>query len=168
MVDQTEFLDRASDERLNLQSSEACNRYLIFEIDGEVYGVCLLDIKEVLNNRECKPVPYMKDYFLGIINLRGKIVSVLDLRLKFRKNIREDKEGFIIILEAANSQVGVVVDDILTVENIDPSEIDSNPHLELDFPVEFFIGVGKKKDRLINLVELSKILTKEDMRVLKK
>lgn len=168
MGNQTEAPSMEMESKFDMQASDACNRYLIFEIDGEIYGVCLLDIKEVLNNRPCKPVPYMKDYFLGIINLRGKIVSVLDLRLKFRKNINEDKDGFIIILEAANNQVGVVVDDILTVENIEPNEIDSNPHLELDFPIEFFIGVGKKKDRLINLVELSKILTKDDMRVLKK
>lgn len=159
-----ENTDKETQEDLGM---EECLRYLVFEIDHELYGVSLLDIKEVLKSRPCKPVPYMKDYFLGIINLRGKIVSIIDLRLKFKKDVREDKNGFIIIIEADNSQVGVVVDDILNVENIEPHEIDTNPHLELDFPMQFFLGVGKKGDRLINLIDLAKCLTKEDMKVLK-
>lgn len=152
----------------NIDPDEICNRYLIFELDDELYGVCLLDIKEVLRSRPAKPVPYMKDYFQGIINLRGKIVSVLDLRLKFNKKIQPDKPGFFIIIEAEQNMVGVIVDDILKVENILPEEIEKNPHLELSFPAEFYIGVGKKEDALINLIDLSKILTKDDMRVIKK
>jgi purine-binding chemotaxis protein CheW len=151
-----------------LSQDDINNRYLVFEINEELYGVSLLDIKEVIKNRPAKPVPYMKDYFLGIINLRGRIVSVIDLRLKFRKEIDEQKEGFIIIVEAENTQVGVLVDDIINVENIYREEIDTNPHLELDFSTQFFLGVGKKGDRLINLIDLSKCITKEDMRIISK
>ncbi len=151
-----------------LSQDDINNRYLVFEINEELYGVSLLDIKEVIKNRPAKPVPYMKDYFLGIINLRGRIVSVIDLRLKFRKEIDEQKEGFIIIVEAENTQIGVLVDDIINVENIYREEIDTNPHLELDFSTQFFLGVGKKGDRLINLIDLSKCITKEDMRIISK
>ena len=148
-----------------LPNEEHCDRYLIFEIDSDLYGVNLIDIKEVLKNRPCKPIPYMREYFLGVINLRGRIVSVIDLRKKFKKPVNPEKDGFIIIIEAGNTQI---VDDIVNVENIYKDEIDVNPHLELDFPMQFFLGVGKKEDKLINLIDLSRCLTKDDMRIISK
>ncbi|MFZ8934653.1 MAG: chemotaxis protein CheW [Bacteriovoracaceae bacterium] len=151
-----------------LSQDDINNRYLVFEINSELFGVSLLDIKEVIKNTPCKPVPYMKDYFLGIINLRGRIISVIDLRLKFNKEINKEKQGFIIIVETEETQVGVLVDDIVNVQNIYKDEIDTNPHLELDFSKQFFLGVGKKGENLINLIDLSKCITKEDMRTISK
>lgn len=157
-------------EQIEAQKTEASHiddndsKYLIYRLSEEQYASPLLSIKEVIKVPEIKPVPYMKDYFRGVINLRGQIVSVIDLRIKFNQGKSDFKEGLIIVVETENSLIGAVVDDIVSVARFEDSNVDRNPKLETRVPLEFFRGVAKHSENLINLIDISSCLGADEMR----
>lgn len=143
-------------------------KYLVFTLKGEQYGAPLVSIKEVIKHGDIKRVPYMADHFQGVINLRGQIVSIIDLRQKFGLSTGDDTKGLILIVECASGPLGAIIDDLVNVQELQPNEIEFNPALETRVPLNFFMGIGKVKDRLVNLVDLSKCLSAEELRIVKK
>src|SRR5688572_686498 len=97
-------------ERLEAEREE--NKFLIFNLGTELYGSRLLEIKEVIKRPTIKPVPYMVRYFKGIINLRGQIVSVIDLREKFDIPTSCPEAGLILVVDTGEGHIGVIVDEI--------------------------------------------------------
>src|SRR5689334_6329228 len=86
-------------------------RYLAFSLCKEQYAIPLLQVKEVIGLTDTTPVPYMPNYFKGIMNLRGQIISVIDLRLKFRMtNVETGKQTAVVILDLGPLSIGIVVD----------------------------------------------------------
>ncbi len=139
--------------------------FIIFKIGGEIYGTPLLTTREVIRHREIKPTPYMVPHFKGVINLRGQIVSVIDLRIKFQLPC-DESQSLILIVESEHGLLGAVVDDLVSVETIQQTQIDQTASIETKVPVEFFLGIAKLEDRLVNMVDISGCLSSEDLRVL--
>ena len=143
-------------------------KYLLFRLGEELYGTPLLAVKEVIKMTAINPVPYMVSHFRGVINLRGQIVGIADLRLKFQIPTKPETSGLILVIETAQGLLGAVVDDIVSVENILPSSIDAEPCIQTKIPTEFFKGVAKLEKGLVNLIDISGCLSAEELRRVKK
>lgn len=159
---ETEFSQEQAHEAEENQS-----KFILFNLNNELYGAPLLKIREVIKVGAIKPVPYMVNHFKGVINLRGQIVSVVDLRLKFNLPVDPNSNGLILVVETAHGLLGAIIDDLVSVQHFNPSEIETNPAIETKIPADFFAGVAKMQDRLVNLVDLSGCLSSEDLRVVK-
>ncbi|MBT4791556.1 MAG: purine-binding chemotaxis protein CheW [Halobacteriovoraceae bacterium] len=143
-------------------------KYLVFWLQGERYGAPLLTVKEVLRTSEIKKVPYMVDHFKGVINLRGQIVSVIDLRARFGLSSEIISGTYILVFETNNGLLGAIVDEIDSVIKIEDEDVDTNPLIETKVPIDFFIGVGKLSNGLVNMVDISKCISEDDLRLIKK
>jgi purine-binding chemotaxis protein CheW len=148
-------------------SDEKVQSYIMYRLDGELYGTPMLSTREVIKLGEIKEVPYMMSHFRGVINLRGQIVGIVDLRLKFGLEVRKQGQGLILVVETPHGLIGAIVDDLISVEKIHDDAIDRKAQIETKIPLPFFIGVAQVRDRLVNIVDIASCLSAEDMRVSK-
>jgi purine-binding chemotaxis protein CheW len=168
-MQQPESTNNAPESRADQQEDgDILPRYLIFGLAGELYGSPLTIIKEVLKFGEIKEVPYMKSYFKGVINLRGQIISVVDLRDKFGLEIKDRNSGLMLVVESNGNQIAAIVDDVYSVTTIGESDIDRQPVLSTKVPVNFFLGVAKSAGRLVNLIDIGGTLNSEDFSTVKR
>ncbi len=138
-------------------------QWVTFRLDGETYGVNVMEVQEVLRYTEIAPVPGAPEYVLGIINLRGNVVTVIDTRNRFALKEGEVTDSTrIVIVEADEHVVGLLVDSVAEVVYLRQSEIENPPNAGHDESARFIQGVCNKNDELLILVELEKILTEEE------
>jgi len=136
-----------------------------FRVGRETFGVPISLVHEIVRVPEITAVPDSPGYVEGVINLRGKIVSVVDLRKRFgEKEIAANKKNRILVAEVGGKMVGLIVDAASEVIKIPDSEIDLPPSVFEEGELNYVTGVGKVKGRLIILVDLSKILQKGELR----
>ena len=134
------------------------SRYIVFTLDGELYGALLLQIREVIKMTQIKPVPHTDAWLKGVINLRGRILSVMDLRTKFGIRPRTEGSGLILIAEAENGFAGATVDTIEFVREIPDADIEPHPGIDTRIPLEQFIGIATVGEKLIHLLDIAKIV----------
>ncbi|MCM2322675.1 MAG: chemotaxis protein CheW [Oligoflexia bacterium] len=150
-------------------SGSTVQRFLSFSLGTEEYAVPLLRVKEVIALPDVTPVPYTPSHFLGIMNLRGQVTSVIDLRLKFRmKKVENSAETAVIIADLAPLSLGLVVDSINSVMAIRESDIADRPQIESSQSSEYIIGIAKRDKKLVLLLDLAKALSVEDHAALSK
>jgi purine-binding chemotaxis protein CheW len=145
-------------------------KYLIFSLMDEFYGFSLSTVKEVIGLTDITPIPNVPSHFKGLINLRGRIISVIDLRVKLNlaKAEYQDKKTCIIIVELAELVLGVIVDDVSAVAAFMTSQIERGLDLSSKVSREFLTGVAKTEDkRLILLLDTAKVLNVEEMKMIK-
>jgi len=136
-----------------------------FRIGKETFGVPIDLVHEIVRVPEITAVPDAPDYVEGVINLRGKIVSVIDLRKRFgEKKIERTRKNRILVAEIERKMVGLIVDAASEVLRVCPSEIEGPPDVLDDAEVKYVTGVGKLNGRLIILVDLAKIMQKGELR----
>lgn len=138
------------------------NRYLCFRLDDELYGAPLLEVKEVLGIPEITPIPQVPTYFLGIMNLRGQVISVIDLRLKFGLRAQKLAETCIIIFEYPAFSIGVVVDEVHSVLSIKPGELCAPPEAKQTKKTEFITGIINHDKKMILTLDIIKALDLKD------
>lgn len=137
-------------------------QWVTFRLDGETYGINVMQVQEVLRHTEIAPVPGAPAYVLGIINLRGNVVTVIDTRHRFGiASSAITDQTRIVIIEAENHVVGILVDAVAEVVYLRQSEIETAPNVGNDESAKFIQGVCHKNDQLLILVELDKLLTEE-------
>lgn len=144
------------------------NKYLIFQLDNEIYGLPILAVKEIVRIQEITHIPKLPNYLKGVINLRGKIISVLDLRLKLGLNEKVyNDRTCIIVVESVNYQeskrTGFIVDNVSEVIDIFPANIESVPESVYEIKRDFLRGLGKTKDKVIILLDSSRLLENTDI-----
>ncbi len=140
--------------------SDPVTEWVTFRLDAEKYGIDVMRVREVLRNTEIAPVPGAPDFVLGIINLRGNVVTVIDTRKRFGlvpKGI--DEASRIVILEAGDEVVGMMVDSVAEVVDLRASSIETAPNVGNDESAKFIQGVSNRDDGLLILVDLNKLLT---------
>ncbi len=138
-------------------------RWVTFHLDNEVYGVNVMQVKEVLRYTEIAPVPGAPDYVLGIINLRGNVVTVIDTRMRFGLSPCDVSENSrIVIIEAENQIVGILVDSVAEVVDLNSDDIDPAPNIGTEESAEFIRGVSNRNDELLILIDLNKLLNDEE------
>lgn len=142
------------------------DRYLSFSLGQEDYAIPLLEVREVIAITETTSVPYAPPYFIGIMNLRGQVISVIDLRKKFAIKPKETSETAIIICDLGTVSLGVVVDSVNAVLLANASDISERPEIDNTKRTEFITGVYRKDDKLILLLDIAKALSLEDQKAI--
>ena len=134
-----------------------------FTLENETYGINVMQVQEVLREVEVAPVPGAPHYVIGIINLRGNVVSVIDARIRFGLPIKEsDDMSRIIVIEVQHQIIGILVDSVAEVVDIDLSEIDTAPNVGNAETSKYIDGVVSRGDKLLILVDLNKLLSESE------
>ncbi|MGQ9830630.1 MAG: chemotaxis protein CheW [Thermochromatium sp.] len=156
----------ASDSQAKQLSSSST--YVTFRLADETYAIDVLQVQEVLKLTDIAPVPGVPDYILGIINLRGNVVTVIDARRRLSLPVREpDESSRIIIIDVDNQNIGILVDSVAEVVQIPAESIDPAPALGNDQTSRFILGVTSSNDSLTILIDLNKLLSQEEWESLK-
>ena len=140
-------------------------KYLTFALAGEEYGLEILKVKEIIGIMTITSVPQTPSYVKGVINLRGKVIPVIDLRLKFSMAYLEYNERTCIIVvdimnKAGNKVVmGIVVDSVSEVLNIKSDEIEATPTFGVELNTDYILGMAKIKGAVKILLDIDKVLT---------
>lgn len=147
-------------------SGEAA-RFLSFSLNSEQYAVPLLKVKEVIALTETTPVPYAPAHFKGIMNLRGQVISVIDLRMKLKMpKVEASSETAIIILDLSPLALGVIVDSVESVLAVNREEIQPPPDVG-GRDTAYITGVARKDKKLILVLDIERTLSVEDLRAVK-
>lgn len=144
-------------------SDELAGKYLTFKLANEVYGVEILKVREIIGPLEITAVPRMPSYMKGVINLRGKVIPVVDLRSKFGLEEIEFTEQTCIIVIDVGMLVGIIVDTVQEVADISGDQIDPAPPLGSEVNSEFILGMAKSRDSeaVKILLQIEKVLDAE-------
>lgn len=144
-------------------SDDPMLQWVTFRLDNETYGINVMQVQEVLRYSEIAPVPGAPSYVLGIINLRGNVVTVIDTRQRFGLDSSEVTDNTrIVIIEADKQVVGILVDSVAEVVYLRQSEVETAPNVGNDESAKFIQGVCNKNGELLILVELDKMMTEEE------
>lgn len=138
-----------------------------FSIGEEEFGVDILKVQEIIRTMEITKVPRAPAFVEGVINLRGKVIPIIDLRKRFGLESREhDKHTRIIVIEINNMIVGFVVDSVSEVLRIPSNTVEPPPPVVAGLESEYISGVGKLEDRLLILLDLDRLLSGDEVDVL--
>jgi purine-binding chemotaxis protein CheW len=141
-------------------------KFLTFALSNEEYGIEILKVREIMGLMEITPVPQTPDYMKGVINLRGKVIPIIDLRLKFAMpEVEHTKETCIIVAEVGTAQVGVIVDNVSEVTDIKGEDIEESPNFGQEIDTNFIMGLGKTKKKIVILLDIERVLTIEELKM---
>jgi len=142
---------------------DTVSQLVTFRLKDETYGINVMQVQEVLRVSEIAPVPGAPGYVLGIINLRGNVVTVIDTRTRFGLPTGElDDASRIVIIESEQQVVGILVDSVAEVVELRQSEIDSAPNTGNEDSSRYIQGVASRDEDLLIVVDLNKLLTEEE------
>lgn len=140
-------------------NNELENQFLTFVIEGEDYGIGVENIKEIITVCDITKVPHTDDYLKGVINLRGEIIPVIDVRGKFHKTIKEyDKHTCIIVIEYEDYTLGLIVDRVKEVIFINNKNLVLPPKDRCDYYNEFVKSIGHFEGNIKLILDLNKLL----------
>ncbi len=145
-------------------AAQLAGKYMTFKLDNEVYGLEILKVREIIGLMDVTRVPRSASFIRGVINLRGKVIPVADLRLKFgMEACQTTEQTVIIVVQCAvggrNLTMGIMVDQVLEVLSIEASQIEPAPQLGDDsVEARFILGVGKAGERVIFLLDIGEVL----------
>lgn len=138
-----------------------------FSIGEEEFGVNILKVQEINRTMEITKVPRSPEFVEGVINLRGKVIPIIDLRRRFGLSSKpEDKDTRIIVIEINSVIVGFVVDAVSEVLRIPASTVEPPPPVVAGVESDYISGVGQLKDRLLIMLDLDRLLSTEDLDML--
>lgn len=148
-------------------------RYIAFSLGAEQYAIPLLQAKEFIGVTEPTPVPQTPDYFKGIINLRGQVISVIDLKGKLRlpkttTNSDVSRESSIIILDLGNLHIGMIVDSINCVLALSDDELGPPPTIEASSAASHIVGIARKDGRLTVILDIEALVNVKDIEFVRK
>ena len=143
-------------------------KYLTFRLKNESYGIEVLKIREIIRLQPITPVPQMPPFIKGVLNLRGKIIPVIDLRLKFNlPDITNADHNCIIVVKIESSrvstQIGLIVDAVEEVINIGLNEIEPAPDFGTALDTAFILGLAKIKGSVKTILDIDRVLTEETL-----
>lgn len=143
---------------------EKVHQWVTFSLGDETYGIMVMQVQEVLKIPDIAPVPGAADYVVGIINLRGNVVTVVDTRHRFGLPPKElDDASRIVVIEVGNQILGILVDSVAEVVELKSSMIESAPNVGNDESSKYIQGVTSQDGRLLILVDLEKFLDVEEL-----
>lgn len=149
----------------------AAGQYLTFVLDGEIYAFGILNIKEIIDYGNLTEVPMMPPFVRGVINLRGRVVPVVDLSARFGKGHTQiaKRTGIIIVETAPDSEdgaqqdIGIIVDAVNEVVDINQQQIEPPPSFGTGIRPDFITGMAKRNDRFVILLNVDRVLSVEEM-----
>lgn len=142
-------------------------KYLTFVLAEESYGLEILKVREIIGMMDITSVPMTPNFIHGVINLRGKVIPVIDLRLKFGLDAAEQtEETCIIVVYVGQMEMGIMVDKVSEVLDIAEQEIEDAPSFGATVDTSFILGMGKSSNKVTILLDISKVLTGSDLATL--
>ena len=139
-------------------------KFLTFILGDEIYGIEILKAREIIGLMDITTVPQTPEYMKGVINLRGKVIPVIDLRLKFSLQEEEHtQETCVIVVEVNDTSIGLIVDSVSEVSDISGEEIENAPTFGQGIDTSFIMGLGKVKDKIIILLDIERVLSSEEL-----
>jgi purine-binding chemotaxis protein CheW len=160
--------DRSRSALSDELAGSLAGKFMAFKLAEEEYGLEILRVREIIGLMAITRVPRTKDYIRGVINLRGKVIPVVDLRLKFgMPRIDATDQTVIIVVQWTEGDavltMGILVDEVLEVLNIEADQIEPPPQFGAgSMDTEFILGVGKADKRVIFLLDIAKVLSTEE------
>lgn len=148
----------------SLKEREIANegKYLTFALSHEEYGLEILSVREIIGLMDITAVPKVPEYVKGVINLRGKVIPVVDLRLKFcMEKISYTNETCIIVINVNNALIGIIVDKVCEVVDIHKDSIEPPPSFGASSDADFITGMGKVGDKVKILIDTSRIFSSD-------
>lgn len=143
-------------------------KYLTFELAGEAYGIEILKVQEIIGLLPITRVPRTPEFMLGVVNLRGRVIPIMDLRLAFEMPAQEPtEETCIIVVQLEGMQTGVVVDRVSEVRDVSESEVDDAPNFGGEVDTNFLLGIAKSEGRVTMLLDIDRILTRGELEQLR-
>ena len=143
-------------------------KFLTFLMANEKYGLEILKVREIIGMMDVTPVPTTPVFVRGVINLRGKIIPVIDLRVKFGMETKEDKERTCIIVVHLTRTVqemtmGIIVDDVSDVLDITQDQIEPPPVFGANIRTDFILGMGKVDRKVVTMLDIDRVLTEQEI-----
>ena len=153
--------------------SEKEEKFLTFVLAGEEYGISILKIKEIIGMMPITTVPQTPEFVKGVINLRGKVIPVMDLRLRFGMEAMDYTERTCIIVveiqgSAGTVQIGIVVDSVSEVLNIKGEDIEDTPTFGTKLNTDYILGMAKMEGGVKILLDIDRVLSQEEVALLDK
>jgi purine-binding chemotaxis protein CheW len=142
---------------------QKAGKYLTFVLAEEEYGLEILKVREIIGMMDITAVPRTPDFVKGVINLRGKVIPVVDLRLKFgMSEVERTEETCVIVVNVGDVEMGIIVDKVSEVLDIVAEDIEDSPAFGADVDTNFILGMGKSNDRVTILLDIDKVLSGMD------
>ncbi|MGR3176364.1 MAG: chemotaxis protein CheW [Candidatus Scalindua sp.] len=153
-------------EKILTKSHEG--KYLTFVLGTEEYGIEILTVREIIGIMDITSVPQTPDYMKGVINLRGRVIPVIDLRLKFAMTEEEyTQETCTIVVEVNSSLIGIIVDTVSEVVDVGSEEVEETPQFGQGIDTDFITGLGKINEKIIILLDIEKVMSTEELEMVK-
>ena len=169
-MNQENVANAGGDGRSTELGRRLAGKYMTFQLAREEYGLEILKVREIIGLMEITRVPRTREFIRGVINLRGKVIPVVDLRLKFEMEACEPTDQTVIIVvqcavDGRPLTMGLLVDQVLEVLTIDGGQIEPAPSLgHAAVEDEFILGVGKHEKRIVFLLDIARILSNDEAR----
>jgi purine-binding chemotaxis protein CheW len=139
-------------------------QFVTFQLGNETYGVSILKLNEIIAYQSCTTIPYVPSFIKGVLNLRGIVVPVIDLRERFGMESKAyDTFTVIMILDVSGRTMGLVVDAVSDVITLNREDIRPRPHFSTGISTEFIHGMGIKGNKFIILLDVDKLLSDEEL-----
>lgn len=151
------------------RTKAAGGKFLTFFLSGEEYGIEILSVHEIIGMLPITSVPGTPGYICGIVNLRGKIIPIVDLRRKFgMESNKQTTETCIIVVHVQEVEVGIIVDRVSEVLSIDEGDIEPPPSFGKDVNTDFILGIGKSLSKVKILLNIDRVLSADQIVQLQK
>ncbi|MDH4128609.1 MAG: chemotaxis protein CheW [Spirochaetota bacterium] len=149
------------------------NKYITFFLDNEEYAVEIHKVKEIISMMHITQVPNTPEYIKGVLNLRGKVIPIIDLRLKFNMQFKKygDRTSIIIMeidVKGKKSFIGTIVDTVSEVLQVNDEDLAETPSFGVNINTNFVLGMAKVKDRVKILLDIDKVLTSDEINIINK
>ncbi|MDH4573322.1 chemotaxis protein CheW [Salinicola acroporae] len=152
-----------------LANDTASSEYLVFSLGDEEYAVDILKVQEIRGYENVTRIANVPDFIKGVTNLRGVIVPIIDLRLKFHLDkVEYGGQTVVIVVNVDDRIVGIVVDGVSDVMSLAPDQIKPAPEFGVTLSSDYLSGIGSLEDRMLVLVDIEKLLTHEEMQLVER
>ncbi len=160
-MNQTELME---DDLYDEDEDTLSSRYLTFHLGAEDYGIEIRYVTEIVGVQKITEVPDMPEFVKGVINLRGQVIPIMDVRLRFNLPPRDyDERTCVIVVNIEGSVVGLIVDTVQEVREIRPENVSPAPKLGRSEKVRYILGMGKVGDEVKILLDVGKLLREEEI-----
>lgn len=150
-----------------LLQDETENKYLTFSLGEEEFGINIRNVTEIIGIQKITVMPDVSEFIKGVINLRGRVIPVIDMRLRFELPERDyDERTCIVVVNVNDTSVGLIVDTVAEVMDIESSQIDSPPQIAAGSSREFIEGLGRVGEEVKILLNINKILYDDELHAL--
>jgi purine-binding chemotaxis protein CheW len=161
-------MDYGVTENASASSHATAGKYLTFQLDTEIYGIEILKVQEIIGMMKVTHIPRAPGFVRGVINLRGKVIPVVDLRAKFGLSTHVDTERTcIIVVQVSSAQssvtMGIIVDEVSEVTYINDSQIEPPPSFGASIDTAFIMGMGKLNERVVILLCVDSVLSVDEL-----